>query len=59
VIRNIEVANRAWRYRAATRFDATRTIQQQYASPASCKIMRCSGAGGPTANDDNIELFVV
>jgi hypothetical protein len=59
MIRNIKVANRARRYRAATRFDATCTVQQQDASSASGKVVRGGGAGGTTANDDNIELFVV
>jgi hypothetical protein len=59
MIRDIEIANGARRYRAATGFDATCAVQQQYASPASCEIMRCCGAGGAAANDDDIELFVV
>jgi hypothetical protein len=59
MIWDIKIANGARRYRAATGFDAARSIQQQHASATLRKIMRCSGAGGAAANDDNIELFVV
>ena len=59
VIRYVEIANRARRYGAATRFDATCAVQQQHTSSASGKIVRGSGAGGAAAYDDDIELFVV
>ena len=59
MIRNIKVANRARRYRAATGFDATGTVEQQYVASASCKVMGGGSAGGTAANDDDIELFMV
>jgi hypothetical protein len=59
MIRNVKVTNGSRWYCTATGFDAARTIEQQYASSASRKIMSGSCSGWAAANDDDIELFVI
>ena len=39
MIRNFEILNRAWRYRTATRFDASRAIKQQHAAAFAGEII--------------------